>query len=201
MNRTANALLVVAVVGLLLAVLGAPARPVAAGSGDYFNNFEENLKPWVAGAGSTLVLQRGDSACPSIGVGAAHVGSKLSWATVPPEMHWMEASFPNSGAGTLAVTFAAKSDATCGAGCTPVIYVGDRPVASAGAFASTFGTAVSVGWSYYNHSAKLARSDSDRVYVALGVTAGPSAGIIKPVLGMSFDCLSVKMQDKNPIGQ
>jgi hypothetical protein len=194
MNRSANVLSgLTAVVLLLLSALSAPARPVAA-QGDYYNNFEQSLKPWVAGAGSSLALQQGDSACPFIGVGAAHLAPPLNLRPGPRLLQWMQASFPSTAAGTLTVSFAAKSDVDCGAGCAPAIYIGSQAPTAASPFVANFPVAGSNAWSYYHYAFKLGKNQANLIYVALGLTPGPGDGPIGPAPGMSYDCLRVQIQ-------
>jgi hypothetical protein len=193
MNRATTTLLVlVAMVTLLVTVAGATPQPVAA-QGGYFYNFEEKLEPWKAGAESALVLQRGDSACPSIGVGAAHVGNMLSLRPGYGPLRWMQASFPAKPGNTLTLTFAAKADATCAVGCTPVVYAGGAPPKEANAFHSNFASASSVEWRHYRYTTKLDSDLVDRVYVGLGVTPGYELNPSGTGLGMSFDCVGVQI--------
>src|SRR5215204_1619090 len=155
MNRIANApIVLIAIVTLLLTMAGASTRVDAAQSG-YYNNFEENLKPWEPGAASALALQYGDSACPSIGVGAVHVGDLLNLRPGLGPLRWMQASFPATPGTALTLTFAAKADATCAIGCTPAVYTGSEPPKEANSFIANFAPASSVEWRYYRYTTKL----------------------------------------------
>jgi hypothetical protein len=194
------AALAAAALALTLAPLANPG--VAAAKGDFYFDFEESVKPWVAdGHGNegheTLDRGRGDAVCNDVPVNHYAIlrAGKVSTTNVgAPEVPlpigtWTEVSFDSApGPHLVEISFYARSEDGC-EGCIPLVYArGAAPVNIIQFEGLGDGSYLKSYWQEYAYKTIVDIPDqgSTALHVAIG-WAGTDAAI-------GLDCVSIQFR-------
>lgn len=204
---SAVALLLLLVMLLGIATLGAPVKPAEA-TGLFYYDFEQTLAPWAPNAHYTvsqygsyyLARQNNDNACPANGSWYANLGlTSGNYSRAPV---WMVAAYSGTVIGAsnnVSISWKDKDKAGCDGlgGCASLVYVGtsapDSYTSNWGSNEQVYGT-----WTPKSYTTSITLDNNNTIYVALGFRSIYIAnGQQAPEQQVGFDCVSVNITVNN----